>query len=53
MKQKHIDALREVRLWLRDILIPLAGIMVLSPDARETAAQAFHDVKNSIKRNRK
>lgn len=53
MKYKHIEAARELRLWLAQIVIPAVGIMILSPDARRNVSEAFQRLTNSIKRTRK
>lgn len=28
LKQKHVDAAREARLWIRDILVPIIGVIL-------------------------
>lgn len=48
MKQKHIDASREARLWLSQIIIPIAGIMAMCPEAREAAVAKASDLKRKI-----
>ena len=48
MKQKHIDASREARLWLSQIVIPIAGIMVMCPEAREAAKAKAVEMKRKI-----
>lgn len=48
MKQKHIDASREARLWLSQIIIPAFGIVMLVPEAREAAANKAHELKRKI-----
>ena len=53
LKYKHIEAAREVRLWLAQVIVPLVGVMALSPDARKTAGHTIQGVKNLFKRNRK
>lgn len=49
MKQKHIDAAREVRLWIGQIVIPAIGIMAVVPEAREAISQKWNDLKTGIK----
>ena len=49
MKQKHIDAAREVRLWIRDIVVPVVGIMAVSPDVRETIVDKYQEIKQNVK----
>lgn len=53
MKYKHIEAARELRLWLAQIVIPLVGLAALSPETRQTVSQIFNDVKHSIKKTRR
>lgn len=48
MKQKHIDAARELRLWLGQIVLPFVGIIMLSPEARQAVKQAGQDAKNFV-----
>lgn len=53
LKYKHIEAAREVRLWIAQIVIPTIGIVMLSPEARQTIAQTFNDAKHAFKKDRK
>lgn len=48
MNQKHIDASREARLWLSQIVIPVAGIMMMCPEAREAAKAKATELKQKI-----
>lgn len=48
MTRKQIDAAREVRLWLGQIVIPIAGILAVSPEAREVAKQKYQEAKRFI-----
>lgn len=48
MKQKHIDASREARLWLSQIVIPIAGIMAMCPEAREAVKAKAVEMKRKI-----
>ena len=52
MKQKHIEASREVRLWIKDVIVPAAGFvtgLMLFPETREPMLRAGRNVKESIK----
>ena len=52
MKQKTIDAMREVRLWTVQIVVPtivIAGTILSMPKVRQTIAEKIKDVKTSIK----
>lgn len=45
MSYKNIERSREVRLWIRDIIGPIAGVVLLfvcSPTLREGLKQAFN-----------
>lgn len=53
MKQKHIDAAREARLWIGQIVVP--GLMVAAsalsiPEVRQAIAMKAEQVKYSISR---
>lgn len=39
MTRKQIDQSREIRLWLGQILIPAAGILLAFPEVREKAKE--------------
>ena len=52
MTYKQIEAAREVRLWIRDIVVPAAAIAVGAmtiPEVREPVVQKFNNVKESVK----
>lgn len=51
MKQKHIDAAREARLWIGQILVPVAMVasaIISNPDARNAVANKYNNVKTTI-----
>lgn len=49
MKYKHIEAMREVRLWIGQIIVPAAAlIFAISPAARTSVAEKMKDVKVKI-----
>lgn len=53
MKHKHVEASREVRLWLGQIVIPaltVAATVLTIPEVRSKAASKVSDIKKSIKR---
>lgn len=52
LKYKHIEAAREVRLWIAQIIVPVAGIAMMVPEARKAVVDKFQNVKARIKRNR-
>ena len=49
MTRKQIDQAREARLWIRDIIVPIAGIVLVSPDARNAVVSKFNEAKQAIK----
>ena len=52
MTYKQIEASRELRLWLGQIIIPAigVGVMVMSmPEVRQTVADKTNSIKQSVK----
>lgn len=53
MTYKQIEASREARLWISQVIVPVVGTaaMILTvPEARHTVVTKANDVKESIKR---
>lgn len=53
MTRKQIDAAREARLWIGQIVIPAATVVVTTlsiPGVKEAVAEKFNDVKRSIQK---
>lgn len=53
MKRKNIDTMREVRLWIGQIIVPavtLAATTMAIPEVRQAVAAKARDVKDSIDR---
>lgn len=51
MKRKHIDAAREARLWIGQIIVPAATVVVSTlaiPEVRQAVATKAKDVKETI-----
>jgi hypothetical protein len=48
MTRKQIDASREARLWLVQVAIPIAGIVMMVPEAREAITEKFKNAKRNI-----
>lgn len=48
MTRKQIDASREARLWLVQVVIPIAGIVMMVPEARETIMEKLKNAKRNI-----
>ena len=49
MTWKQIEASREARLWLGQIILPAIGITMMVPEAREAVIAKTQKVKKSIK----
>jgi hypothetical protein len=59
MKRKHIDAAREARLWIGQIIVPamtLAATVLTIPEVRDSVADKINNAKyrinNKFKRTR-
>lgn len=48
MTHKQIDASREVRLWITQVIIPAMGIVMMVPETREAVMTKARKVKQSI-----
>ena len=53
MTWKQIEASREARLWITQVIVPVLGmttaLVVAVPEAREAAVTKFGEAKNWIK----
>lgn len=53
MTYKQIEAIREMRLWIGQIIVPgltLAASVMAIPEVRQGVAKKAEDVKNHLKR---
>lgn len=50
MTRKQIDAARELRLWIGQILVPAAAVVVMVPECREAVKLKAAEVRESIAR---
>lgn len=53
LKTKHIDAAREARLWISNLIIPAATAVILiasNPDARRWVGEKFSNIKAKFSR---
>lgn len=51
MAYKQIEASREVRLWIAQIIVPaVVGVMAVSPEARDAVKNKCAEVRNTIRR---
>ena len=51
MRRKDIDTMREVRLWIRDLVIPIgtgAAILFANPDTRNMIVNGFNNAKDTV-----
>ena len=51
MKYKHIEAARELRLWIGQIIVPAATVAITAmtiPEVRQTIAAKANSVKQNI-----
>ena len=53
--RQKLDRSREIRLWIRDILVPAAGLAVTAlsiPEVRNMVNDKVKDIRNNIERKR-
>lgn len=54
MTYKQIEASREIRLWIGQVIVPaaigIAGIVALHPELKEKAKDKFVSIKNKLKK---
>ena len=53
LKTKHIDAARETRLWISNLIIPAATAVILivsNPDARRWVGEKIGNIKAKFSR---
>lgn len=49
MKYKHIEASRELRLWIVQVIVPTAVFMAAVPQARQWVGDKIEQGKGKIK----
>lgn len=49
MTTKQIEASREIRLWVTQVIVPMFGIAMLIPEAREAVVTKAKEVGSKIK----
>lgn len=49
MTYKQIEASRETRLWITQVIVPLIGIGAMIPEIREAVVAKAKEVKSRIK----
>lgn len=51
MTWKQLEASREARLWIGQVIVPaVVGVMAVSPEARQKVKTKYAQVKNTIRR---
>lgn len=48
MTNRQLEASREARLWLGQIIIPIVGIVLMVPEAREAVTKTIKNAKRNI-----
>ena len=52
MKYKHVEALRQTRLFITEVIIPVAGIVtavdIAHPEYKYKLVDKYHTVKNKF-----
>lgn len=49
MTYKQIEASREIRLWVTQVIIPAIGVTLMIPEAREAIVTKAKEAKDKIK----
>lgn len=49
MTWKQVEASRETRLWLTQIVLPIATVVMMVPETRQAVIEKTKEVKKSIK----
>lgn len=49
MTYKHIEASREARLWLTQVILPVFTVVMLVPESRKVVLTKAEEVKKVIK----
>lgn len=48
MTRRQIDTAREIRLWIGQILVPAAAVVIMVPEVREVVKTKAIEIKRSI-----
>ena len=49
MTYKQIEASREIRLWITQVIVPAFGLALVVPESREVIVTKAREVKDKIK----
>ena len=50
MSYRQIEKSREIRLWISQIIVPAAGIIIAIPESREYVVRQFNNLKDNFKK---
>ena len=50
MTYKQIEASREVRLWIGQVIVPALALSMAFPEVRQAAARKVKDIKDKLTR---
>lgn len=48
MNYRQIEASREARLWLTQVVLPIVGVVMLVPDARKAVMSKLKEAKEAV-----
>ena len=49
MTYRQVETSREIRLWITQVIIPMFGIAMMIPEAREAVVAKAKELKDKIK----
>lgn len=53
MTYRQVETSREIRLWITQVIIPMFGIAMMIPEAREAVVAKAREIKDKVQENRK
>lgn len=53
MTYRQVETSREIRLWITQVIIPMCGIAMMIPEAREAVVAKAKELKDKVKENLK
>lgn len=53
MNYRQVETSREIRLWITQVIIPMFGIAMMIPEAREAVVTKAKELKDKVKVNLK
>ena len=49
MTYRQVETSREIRLWITQVIIPMFGIAMMIPEAREAVVAKAKEIKDKVK----